>query len=162
MPERTLGDPTPRTIESLALSHKALEEKFNIQIGALKEATRLLQDRSDRQPTTERISADLEALRELTAVQFEALKELIKAMSVGDQKALDAALKTQKEASDEIKVSVGKQFDNQMKMVDDLKDRINRNDGRSMGLSAAGAIVLGVASVLVAGVIVAGFVVANT
>src|SRR5688500_1158747 len=133
MPERTLGDPTPRTIESLALSHKALEEKFNLQIEAQKEAVRLLQDFANRQPTTEAVSERLTAMKELVEQQVGALKELMKAMSMGDKTALDAALKTQKEASDEIKISFGKQFDNQSKMIDDLKDRINRNDGRGIG-----------------------------
>jgi hypothetical protein len=162
MPERTEGDPTPRTIESLALAMRSIEEKLSLQRDADKSAVQLLQDRADRQPTTERVAADLEALKDLTAVRFTALKELLDAMFEGNKTALDAALKTQKEASDEIKISFSKQFDSLKTMHDDLKDRINRSEGRSGGLSSAGAIVLGVASVIVAVVIVAGFVLAQT
>lgn len=133
MPDRLVGDPSPRTLDSLYREVKAVEDKFNLRFAASDQAVELLQDRADRQPTTEAVNHDLDALKELTDTQIQGLKELVKAMFEGNKTALDAALKTQKEASDEIKVAFGKQFDNLSKMIDDLKDRINRNDGRGLG-----------------------------
>jgi ABC-type transporter Mla subunit MlaD len=133
MPERTLGDPTPRTLDSLTQAMKAIEEKTHIRFEAHQEAVRLLQDFANRQPTTEAVNGDLKALKELTAEQFAALRELIGAKSDGSKTALDAALKTQEKALDEIKSSFGKQFENLSKQIDDLKERINRTDGRGTG-----------------------------
>lgn len=161
MPERTLGDPTPRTLESLTQAMKAIEDKMHIQFEAQKEAVRLLQDFANRQPTTEAVNENLKALDRLTEAELGALKELVKAMFDGNKTALDAALKTQKEASDEIKANFGRQFDNQAKMIDDLKERINRNDGRTTGLGTAGSILLGVGSLIVVALAIIGFITAT-
>lgn len=163
MPDRpTLGDPTPRTIESLTQAVKSVIDQMNLQFDAVKEATKLLQDRSDRQPSIEAVNGDLKALKELTASERRSLEKLVKANFAGNKTALDAALKTQEKALDEIKISFSKQFDNMQIMLNDMKDRINRSEGRTAGLSTAGAIGLGVCTVIVALVVVSGFIIAQT
>lgn len=114
---------------------KSIEEKTNIRFEAQQEAVRLLQDFANRQPTTEAVNGDVKALKELTSEQFAALRELISAKSEGSKTALDAALKTQDKTLDEIKGLFGKQFENLSKQIDDLKERINRTDGRGTGRS---------------------------
>lgn len=149
VPERTLGDPTPRTLESLTQAMKAIEEKTHIQFEAQREAVRLLQDFANRQPTTEAVNGDVKALKESMGLQFIALEKLATAKADGSKTALDAALKTQEKALDEIKGSFSKQFENLSKQIDDLKDRINRTDGRGTGRNdfigwiVAGVVVVG-------------------
>lgn len=133
MPERTIGDPTPRTLESLTQAMKSIEEKTNIRFEAQEKAVELLQSFANRQPTTESVNGDVRALKELTTVQFEALKELANAKADGTKTALSAALETRKEASDKIEANFSKQFESLSKQIDDLKERINRNDGRGAG-----------------------------
>lgn len=166
MPEtsspRASSDPTPRALEQLYREIKSLEEKFVIKFEGYDDAVRLLQEFANRQPTTEAVNENLKAARELTAAQFEALKELTNAKFDGNKTALDAALKTQKEASDKIETNFAKQFDNLSKNIDDLKDRINRNDGRATGLGTAGSIALGVASLIGVAVVVASFIIARS
>lgn len=149
MPERTLGDPTPRTLESLTQAMKSIEEKTHLQFDAQREAVRLLQDFANRQPTTEAVNGDVKALKESVALQFADLKELANAKAEGSKTALDAALKTQKEASDKLEANFGKQFESLSKQIDDLKDRINRTDGRGTGRTdfigwiVAGVVIVG-------------------
>lgn len=131
---RSVGDPTPRALEQMYREIKSLEDKIDLRFHASSEAVKLLQDQADREPTTEAVNENLRALKELTGSQFEGLKDLTNAKFEGNKTALDAALKTQKEASDKIETNFAKQFDNLSKNIDDLKDRINRNDGRSKGL----------------------------
>lgn len=164
MPERTLGDPTPRTLESLTQAMKAIEDKTRIEFEAQKEAVRLLQDLSNRQPTTEAVNERLDALKELTNAQFVALRELVNAKFEGNKTALDAALKTQKEASDKIESNFTRQFESIANIVEaktkglddkiaDNKDRITRTDGRGTG--RADFIGWIVAAVIIAGGVVA-------
>jgi hypothetical protein len=90
------------------------------------------------------------------------LEKLVDTKFDGNKTALDAALLTQGKTLDEIKVSFGKQFDSLAKMIDDLKERINRNDGRTVGLGAAGSILLGVGSLIVVALAIVGFIIART
>lgn len=113
---------------------KSLEDKIELRFHANSEAVKLLQEFANRQPTTEAVNENLRALRDLTSTQFDGLKDLTNAKFDGNKTALDAALKTQKEASDKIETNFAKQFENLSKNIDDLKDRINRNDGRSKGM----------------------------
>lgn len=148
VPERTLGDPTPRTLESLTQAMKAIEEKTHIQFEAQREAVRLLQDFANRQPTTEAVNGDVKALKELTSDKFASLKELINAKAEGTKTALDAALETRKEASDKIENTFNKQFDGLSKRIDDLKERIDRSEGRGKGLGDGWVILVGAVGIL--------------
>lgn len=159
MPERTLGDPTPRTLESLTQAMKAIEEKTRIQFEAQQEAVRLLQDFSNRQPTTEAVNGDVKALKELTSEHFAALRELMNAKFDGNKTALDAALKTQKEASDKIEANFTKQFESIANIVEaktkaldekigDNKDRITSSESHSKGLGDGWVILVGAVGIL--------------
>jgi len=134
MPDTRAPDPTPRTLEQMYREIKAVEDKVNIRLVGYDEAVKLLQAFANRQPTTEAVDGDVKALKELTAEQFAALKELVIAKFDGNKTALDAALKTQKEASDKIESNFSKQFDNLDSKINDLKDRVNGSEGRSKGL----------------------------
>lgn len=161
MPDAT-GDPSLRTLASLALGLKALEEKIETRFEASDKAVELLQEFANRQPTTEAVNENLKALDRLTVSQFTALEKLVETKFDGNKTALDAALLTQGKTLDEIKVSFGKQFDSLAKMIDDLKDRINRNDGRTVGLGTAGSVLLGAGSLIVVLLAVVGFIIART
>lgn len=153
MPDRLVGDPSPRSVDALTHAIKSVEDKFRLEFDAQKEAVRLLQAFADRQPTTDAVNHDLKALKELSGSEQASLKELIKTMFDGNKTALDAALKTQNETLQEIKASFGKQFDNVSKRIDDLKERIDRGDGRTTGMGNAGSILLGVCVII--GVVIA-------
>lgn len=106
------------------------------------EAVRLLQSSVSGQPSPSIVMASVSALKELTTDQFTGLEKLVNAKFEGNKTALDAALKTQKEAADEIKVSFSKQYDNLSKMIDDLKDRVNSSEGRVKGHGEGWAILV--------------------
>lgn len=169
VPERTLGDPTPRTLESLTQAMKSIDEKTSLRFEAQQEAVKLLQDFANRQPTTEAVYGDVKALKELTSEHFAALRELMNAKFDGNKTALDAALKTQKEASDKIEANFTKQFESIANIVEaktkaldekigDNKDRITSSEGKSEGFSQIGAIVLGVCTVIATIIAAAAFV----
>jgi hypothetical protein len=156
------GDPSLRTLASLALGLKALEEKIETRFAASDKAVQLLQEFANRQPTTEAVDTNLKALDRLMEAKNGSLEKLVDTKFDGNKTALDAALLTQGKTLDEIKVSFGKQFDSLAKMIDDLKERINRNDGRTVGLGAAGSILLGVGSLIVVALAIVGFIIART
>lgn len=139
-----MGDPTPRTLESLTQAMKAIEDKVSLQFEAQGEAVRLLQAANDRQPSTREVQLEVGSLKELTSDRFHSLKELINAKAEGTKTALDAALETRKEASDKIENTFNKQFDGLSKRIDDLKERIDRSEGRGKGLGDGWIILLGV------------------
>jgi len=141
-------DPTPRTLEQMYRELKGLEDKISIRLLGYDEAVKLLQALANRQPTTEAVDGDVKALKELTAEQFAALRELMVAKFDGNKTALDAALKTQKEASDKIESNFSKQFDNLDGKINDLKDRVNGSEGRSKGLGDGWVILVGAVGAL--------------
>jgi len=127
---------------------KGLEDKIAIRLVGYDEAVRLLQAHANRQPSTEAVDGSVKALKELTAEQFAALRELMVAKFDGNKTALDAALKTQKEASDKIESNFSKQFDNLDGKINDLKDRVNGSEGRSKGLGDGWVILVGAIGVI--------------
>lgn len=127
-------DPTARTMEALVREMAAVREVIEIRLTAMDKAVGLLQAFADRTPTTSAVEAKVDALKELTEVTFH-----------GNQVALDAALKTQKEASDKIEANFTKQFENIQEImrtqakatddkIDDLKTRVTSTEGRSKGI----------------------------
>jgi hypothetical protein len=162
------GDPSPRTLEALYREIKHERDMFETWRAANDEAVRLLQDRANRQPTTEGVAGEVAALKELTDTKISSLKELIVAMSAGDKTALDAALVRTKETSDKIEANFSRQFENINAniqtltksfddKINDVKDRFNTSEGRDKGLGVAWAILLGAVGLIGAAIGVAGF-----
>ena len=100
----------------------------------MSEAIRLVQSRVDRMPTPDMVQADVEKLREVAGTRIDALSTLLDSKLLGNEIALKAALLTRKEATEEIKENFGKQFENQAKLIEALKERIDRTEGRAGGL----------------------------
>lgn len=158
MPD-TIGDPSQRTMASLALGLTALEEKIGTRLDASDKAVELLQAQVNRQPTTEAVSENLRALKELTDSRLAALEKLVEAKFDGNKTALDAALKTQEKALEKIESAFSKQFDNVGSRFDDMKERLDRGDGQTKGIDKAWAVLIGAGGLIVA---VAGFYIART
>jgi len=161
MPDtRPAADPTPRTLEQMYRELKGLEDKINLRFDGSSEAVRLLQEISNRQPTTEAVAGDLKALKELMETKFLASKDLTTAIFEGNKTALEAALLTRKEGSDKIEQSFTKQFDNIQDIIrtntkasddktDDLKARLSTIEGRAIALAGFGALIGGAAVALI-------------
>ena len=135
--ERTL-DQLYREIELLKESNdtqiSSLAEKNAETFRAMDKALVLLQAFADKSPTTSNVDGKVDALSRLVEMRINANKELgemragfikeiaeiknaasealTNAKFQGNQTALDAALKTQKEASDKIEQNFTKQFEN--------------------------------------------------
>lgn len=148
-------------------------ETIQQDITSMKEAVRLLQDSVNRMPTPAIVQGNVDALKELTDTKINGLKELVDAKFEGNKTALDAALKTQKEASDKIEANFSKQFEAITSIsqatakatdekIGDLKDRQTASDGRTVGLGAAGSILLGIGSLIAVAVVVASFIISRT
>lgn len=149
-------DRTPVTAEQLERAIQDVEDKIDLRFESNNRAVKLLQDFANSQPTTEAVDGKLAALKELTQSQFQALTELINARAEGNKVSLDAALVTRKEASDKIENAFNKQMEALANRIDDLKERIDTEEGRGAGRSDfIGWIV---AAVAVAGFILTQFV----
>lgn len=122
--------------------------ELQTRLDGMAEAVKLLQAAVDRQPTPALVQSDVDALRTLTGTRIDGLKELIDAKSQGDSRALAAALATRSEATQEIKESFGKQFENQAKLIDALKERIDRGEGRGRGIVDSWGVLVSVAGII--------------
>jgi len=127
---------------------KALEDKFAVRFASYDDAVRLLQEFANRQPTTEAVNENLHALDRLTQANFKAERELTGAKFEGSQIALEAALLTRKEATEEIKANFGKQFESISKQIDGLKERIDRSEGKSTGLDKGWGVLVSAAGIV--------------
>jgi len=108
--------------------------ELETRLDGMSEAIRLVQSRVDRMPTPDMVQSDVEKLREVTGTRIDALSTLLDSKLLGNEIALKAALLTRKEATEEIKENFGKQFENQAKLIEALKERIDRTEGRAGGL----------------------------
>jgi len=140
------------------------------RLDSMDKAIGLVQENVNRMPTPAIVMGEVVALREaslarsasnkeLFETQIASLKELVETKFQGNQTALDAALKTQKEASDKIEVSFTKQFDGLSKIIEtktgaledkisDNKERITSSEGHTKGMGQGGVIFLGAISAL--------------
>lgn len=124
------GDPSTRTIEQLRMSSvhskelsDAKFERLETQLKERDKAVELLQDRIDRQPTTDVLEQQIIALKDSVKVQFEALYKLMEAMAISNKESLSLALSSQQEAAKETKTSFNERFASLDDKVNDVKDR---------------------------------------
>ncbi len=108
--------------------------ELRTRLDGMDKAIALIQSRVDRMPTPDLVQADVNSLAILTGTRIDALQKLVDAEFQSNSKALDAALLTRKEATEEIKESFSKQFDSQNKLIDAIKERIDRAEGRVVGI----------------------------
>lgn len=136
-------------------------ESMAARVDAMDKAIQLLQDFADRSPTTKDVSAEVKALKELTEVTFK-----------GNQTALDAALKTQKEASDKIEANFTKGIDNMQELmragfkasddkIDDLRTRVTSNEGRTKGIGDSWGYIIGALGALATIASIISFIIRN-
>jgi len=119
------NNPTPST------------EEIAARLNAMDKAIVLLQGVMDRMPTPAIVDEHVSALKELTFTQIISLKELVDAKFDGNKTALDAALKTQKEASDKLESNFTKQMDTIGERVGELRDSIKAAEGKVTGTTAS-------------------------
>lgn len=152
--------------ESTNTQITALADKNAETFRAMDKALVLLQTFADKSPTTSNVDGKVDALSKLIDVKIAANKELseMRALYIkeiaeiknaasesltnakfqGNQTALDAALKTQKEASDKIEQNFTKQFENIgtlistslasiTQQVGDVKERIGSVENGNRG-----------------------------
>ncbi len=118
------------------------------RLDGMDKAIELLQAFADKSPTTSNVQLEVASLKELTAANFKALRELVDSKFDGNKVALEAALKTQKESSDKIESNFVKQIDGVLATIGaltkttddkigDLKDRFNTREGQTSGTKEA-------------------------
>jgi chromosome segregation ATPase len=145
---------------------RALAEKNAETFRAMDKALILLQQFADKSPTTSNVDGRVDALdrmmdikiqgskelsemrvayiKEIAEIKNSATEALTNAKFLGNQIALDAALKTQKEASDKIEQNFTKQFENMgtlistsiaslAQQINDMKERIGGVEGGNRG-----------------------------
>lgn len=95
----------------------------------------LLQHAVDKMPTSGVVEEHVIALKELTNTRLLDLQALTDAKFDGNKTALDAALKTQKEASDKLESNFTKQLDTMAERVGELRDSMKSVEGKSTGVS---------------------------
>jgi len=145
-----------------AASKTPTVETLSQRLDGMQEAVRLLQAFADKAPTTRDVHGEVAALKELTAADFKALRELLDSKFDGNKVALDAALKTQKEGSDKIESNFVKQIDGVLATIEtltkttddkigDLKDRVTLRDGQTVGHSDSRALIFSVIAAVVGG-----------
>ncbi len=125
-------------------------ETLSQRLDGMDEAIRLLQVTTSSMPTPATVQERVTALKELTESNRLADQKLVDAKFDGNKTALDAALKTQKEASDKIESASKEQNVNVLATISalrqttddkisDLKDRFNTREGQTSGSGSANA-----------------------
>lgn len=164
-----LSDPSPRTLETLYREAKQLEDKILLRFDSIQvkfasydDAVKLLQVFTNRQPTTEAVARDLQALTELSELRFRDGEKLTceKFKGVSDSKvaldlrydqldqsnkeAISAALRAAEKAVEKTEVNFTKQLDSITTLINsnkgaieatisDLKDRITIMEANKQG-----------------------------
>lgn len=159
-------DPSERTVDQLRQEILSLRELIEARLNASDKAVTVLNEVVAKMPTPAIVDEHVTALKELTEQKIMGLREVMDTTFKGTAVALDAALKTQKEASDKIETNFTKQFEgvgnlmaNSLRAIDDKvqanKERLDRSEGKEKGNAAIIAILVSVGSVIIAAVGVA-------
>lgn len=159
---RSAADPSPRTLESMYREIKSLEDKFAVKFAGYDDAVKLLQEFTNRQPTTESVSRDLIALSDVTEVSLKAAEKLTceKFKGVQDRfkeldlrydqldgsnkEAISAALRAAEKAVEKTEVNFTKQIDGLSALngstrtalesnISDLKERVTIIEANRQG-----------------------------
>jgi hypothetical protein len=146
----TSGDPKPTTTEQVLRENYWLREVVETRLNAMDKALQLLQAQADKVPseTDKAVSGLKDLLFEKfkgTDTQFLASKEAVASALAAAKEAVAAALSAVKEANTKTENFTTKQIDSMKELIDakgastdkslsDLKERVDRTDGQTVGV----------------------------
>jgi len=144
-------DPSPRTSEQLVQAIAGLKELIFARMEENDKAVVRLQEFANSQPTPGVIFAKLQSLGEMVDMRFNELEKRSEQSRIADKGSLDIALTAAKEATTKSETSFTKQVDaigvqigesrNAFEVrINDLKERIDRNEGIGAGSKDSNAL----------------------
>lgn len=191
------SDPSPRALETLFRESKQLEDKMLLRFDAIQvkfqgydEAVRLLQAFTARQPTTEAVNVNLEALdkaisvslvaaEKLSCEKFKGVMDKFTALDLrydqldgSNKEAISAALRAAEKAVEKTEVNFTKQIDSLMTLISttrvslenniaDIKERVTIIEANKQGIGQAWGVIVSVGALISVAIVVTGFIIAR-
>lgn len=127
----SVSDPTPLTTQQILREIASLKELFETRLDAMDKAILLLQQFTDRQPTTTAVAQSVECLRDLHDEKFNSIASRFNERDIRAEKmfserktAGEIAFTAYKDASDKSETFFTKQIDAMDAKITDLKERM--------------------------------------